>query len=201
MNFQLLRVIFLSSLLVFTTQLYSQTSNPNSNTNTNNNNLNQSPLSDEMITNKINQYIKDSKTLSALNIQVSTQKGNVTLSGITNSDTQASAIIEFAQSLRGVNDIDTKDLDVKNSKQPLTDMVTTAKIKGLFVREELFGEKDIASINTSVETKNGVVYLSGVIDNQQQIQNAIDIIRKSIPEVKRVEYNVKKFIPFQKSTT
>ncbi|MBV8802896.1 MAG: BON domain-containing protein, partial [Gammaproteobacteria bacterium] len=78
---------------------------------------------------------------------------------------------------------------------PLTDTYITAKVKGLFIREKLFGKKDIAAINISVETKNGIVYLSGRVDNNDQIKNAIAIIKKSVPDVQGVEYSVSKVIP------
>ena len=104
-------------------------------------------------------------------------------------------LIEYGESIIGVKHVDTSNLKIKDGSQPFADAITTAKIKGLLIREDLFGEKDIASVTTSVETKDGVVYLSGQIDNKDQINNAIEIIKKNIPEVKKVEYNVKVFTP------
>ena len=100
--------------------------------------------------------------------------------------------VEKADSIVGVADVDTTNLSIKDSKEPLAYMMITAKIKGLLIKEKLFGEKDVAPINTSVETKDGVVYLTGVVNNQAQIDNAISIIKNSVPGVLKVEYNVKK---------
>jgi len=155
----------------------------------------QTPEDDAAITNTVKKLINQSKTLSKLNVNVSTTKGVVMLNGTVDSETQASSLVEHAESVIGVSDVDTSKLTVKDSQHPLTDTYITAKIKGLFIREKLFGEKDIAAINTSVETKDGVVYLSGMVDNKQQINNAIEIIKKYIPEVKSVEYSVKKVTP------
>jgi len=116
------------------------------------------------------------------------------LSGNVNSDTEASTLVELAQSIVGVREVDASNLNIKESQQPFEDMLTTAKIKGLLIREDIFGTKDIASVNLSVETNNGVVYLSGTVDNKQQIDNAIKLI-KGIAGVKKVEFNVKKITP------
>lgn len=160
-----------------------------------NNVIAQTPEDDAKITTTIKDLIRKSKTLSKLNVQVSTNQGVVTLTGEVHSASQASSLIETAESVVGVSDVDTSKLTVKGGSQPLTDTYITAKVKGLFIREKLFGAKDIAAMNISVETKDGIVYLTGIIDNKQQIENAIDIIRKNIPEVKKVEYNVKEITP------
>jgi hyperosmotically inducible protein len=206
----LLKLSFLTGLLLFATQAFSQT-DQNNGTSSNaavitpdktifpaNNVKNvkaQTPEDDAAITKTLKKLISQSKMLSKLQVNISTNKGVVTIEGNIDSDTQASSLVEHAESIIGVSDVDTSKLTVKDSQHPLTDTLITAKIKGLFIREKLFGEKDIAAINTSVETKDGVVYLSGIVDNQQQINNAIAIIKKYVPEVKEVEYSVKKVIP------
>jgi hyperosmotically inducible protein len=215
--YSVIKISLLTGLLVFTSQVFSQTDQSNDgNSNTvktpeenaavtqtdqsNDGNSNttitaKTPEEDAAVTKTVKKLITDSVTLSQLKVDVSTNKGVLKLSGNIDSDTQASSLIELAESVIGVSDVDTSELTVKDSSQPLADTVITAKIKGLFVREKLFGEKDIAAINTSVETKDGVVYLSGVIDNQEQIDNAIEVIKKFIPEVKKIEYKVKTATP------
>lgn len=158
-----------------------------------------SPQEDSIITNSIQSQIKDNATLSNLNITVSTKRGVVKLSGNIDSDSQASSLVELAESTIGVKDVDTANLKVKSSQQPWKDTLITAKVKGTFIREEVFGTKDIASINLSVETKNGVVYLTGAIDNKEQIANAIKLIR-GIKGVKKVIYNVQKVTPHTDSS-
>jgi osmotically-inducible protein OsmY len=148
---------------------------------------------DHAITDSIKHYIRNSKTLSKLPVEVSTKEGVVTLKGTVNADSEASTLIEVSESVGGVKEVNS-ELKVKEGTQLVADTIITAKIKGLLIREKLFGEKDIASINTQVETKDGIVYLTGVVDNKDQINNAIEIIKQNIPEVKKVEYNVKKSI-------
>ena len=152
------------------------------------------PADDAKITQTIKELIAESSTLSKLKVEVVTQKGVVSLTGNVDSKSQASSLVESAESVIGVADVDTSKLTVKDSTHPLADTYTTAKIKGLFIREKLFGGKDIAALNISVETKDGIVYLTGVIDNQAQLDNVIEIIKKNVPEVKKVEYKVDKFV-------
>jgi len=188
-----IKIGFLTGLLFFTTHAFSQTDQTTGAYDQTVRAM--TPEDDTAITNTLKKLIHETVTLSKLNVEVSTSKGVITLKGNVDSDTQVGLLVEHAESIIGVIDVDASQLTVKDSKQPLVDTIITAKIKGLFIREKLFGEKDIAAINTSVETKDGVVYLSGVVDNQQQIDNAIEIIKKSVPEVKKVEYSVKKVTP------
>lgn len=152
------------------------------------------PAEDTTITNSIKSQIADSATLSTLNITVQANQGVVTLSGTVDSDSQVSSLVELSEAVVGVKDVDASNLNVKNSQQPIADTIITAKIKGLFIREKVFGDKDIAALNISVETKNGVVYLTGAIDNPEQLKNAMALIR-TVKGVTSVEYNVKKVEP------
>jgi len=154
---------------------------------------------DAIITKSIKERIAKSKSLSKAKVIIITNKGIVTITGDVDSDTQAGALIELSESTVGVIDVNADNLKVKASTQPLTDIVITSKVKGLLIREQIFG-KDVASMNMGVETKNGVVYLSGVVNNQQQLQNAIALIQ-GINGVKKVVYTVKKFTPFQSQGT
>ncbi len=68
----------------------------------------------------------------------------------------------------------------------MSDTAITAKVKGMYVREKLFGDKDISVMGVNVETTNGVVYLTGTVENQLQADNAVKLA-KSIHGVKKVE--------------
>jgi len=155
------------------------------------------PADEAKVTSTIKSMISKSHALPNVSVDVSTKAGIVTLKGTVDSDAEASALVEIAESVIGVKDVNTSELNVKGSTQPLADAFTTAKVKGLFIREDLFGEKDINSMNTTVETKEGVVYITGIIDDKAQVDNAIEIIKQNVPEVKKVVYNVKKITPVQ----
>lgn len=148
----------------------------------------QPKVSDASITGKIKANIAKDPALSAFKVNVRTKKGIVYLSGVVNSDTDASAFIELAEATSGVRDVESTELKIKDSQQPFTDTAITAKVKGTFIREKLFGKE--VSPMISVETNNGVVYLSGNVNNQREVKNAI-ALAKTVNGVKRVESRLK----------
>lgn len=146
-------------------------------------------VKDSTITGFIYAQLALDNNLSQENINVSTNKGAVTLEGTVNSDTEASSVIQLASSAAGVVSVDASKLKIKKSTQPFTDLVLTAKVKGTFIREKIFDDKDLSS-NIKVETRNGVVYLSGNANNTAQAQNAAKLAQ-SISGVTRVESSIK----------
>jgi hyperosmotically inducible protein len=190
----------LTFLLLSSSQGFAQTSG-NGNDTSNTNVVASTPEEDAMIVKSIKSKIAESKVLSPLKVDVASSNGVVTMTGNVDSDSEASLLIELAESIVGVSDVDASKLSIKESKTPFEDMATTAKIKGLFIKEKLFGDKDIAAINISVETNNGVVYLTGDVDNNAQIENAIKIIKQDVKGIKKVEYRVRKIEPVNNSSS
>ncbi len=142
-------------------------------------------VKDSVITSKIKSKMVADPDVSALNVNVETNNGVVTLSGNVKTDAEASKAVEIAESTTGVKDVNTSQLTVQESTQPFSDAVITAKVKGKFVQEKLFGDKPVAVTDITVETKEGVVYLSGTVDNRALAKNAVRIA-KSVEGVKRV---------------
>lgn len=128
--------------------------------------------------------------LTSKTIIVKTNQGIVVLSATLDTSEQASKAIEIAESVPGVKDVDSSALTVKDSKQPFTDTEITAKIKGTFLRERLFGKVDVPVITINVSTKDGVVYLTGTASTKQQIKKAISLA-KAIKDVKQVNSEVR----------
>jgi hyperosmotically inducible protein len=134
--------------------------------------------------------ISADKTLANTNINAKTIDGTVNLSGSVHSDTQAYTATELAQSVNGVVDVDTNNLAIDGSEHPLSDAFITAKIKGLYLQQKVFGDADIAAMSISVETNDGKVSLSGTADTAAQIDNAIRLA-KSVKGVASVVSTVK----------
>jgi len=141
---------------------------------------------DTDINSDVKNAIQQDQALSNVKVDITTKSGVVTLKGQVESDTIANELVQDAQSVAGVRDVNTDGLTVKDSNQPMTDSYITAKVKGAFLREKLFGEKPIEPMSISVETNNGVVYLSGEVDNKKIISNAVRIA-KAVKGVKSVE--------------
>lgn len=88
--------------------------------------------------------------------------------------------------------MENKDVTIGSatSKEVVDDSVITTKVKEAFIKEKLFGDKDIKAMSLHVETSNGVVRLTGTVENEAQLENAV-IIAKKVEGVKKVESDVK----------
>jgi hyperosmotically inducible periplasmic protein len=146
-------------------------------------------MSDSAITTQVKAKLLAEPAVSSLNISAETNNGVVKLSGTVPTDKEASVAIQVAESVNGVKDVDASQLQVQQSGQPMTDAAITAKVKGMFIREKLFGDNPVNVTGINVETKNGVVYLTGHA-TKAQIDNA-KRLAKSVKGVKRVASRVK----------
>ena len=146
---------------------------------------------DAEIVSTIKSEISAEAALTGTNVSISSQAGRVTLSGNVNTDAEASKIVEIAESTTGVTGTDTTQLTVKESKQPWADTLITAKVKGIYIREKLLGDApaNAVALGVHVETTNGIVYLSGAVDTEEQASNAVRLAN-SIEGVKSVQSKI-----------
>ena len=126
------------------------------------------------------------KSTSNLKVNVTSHGGLVEISGKVSTDAEADKLIELAESADGVKDVTANHLRVKESKHPLKDSAITAKIKGKFIREKLFGGEDVAVIGVKIVTTNGTVYLTGKVKSKEEMDNAVKLA-KSVKGVKKVD--------------
>ena len=147
---------------------------------------NQQPISDTVITAKImTMYTKD-PLLSPFKINVATNNGVVNVWGLVETDTQLERAVVIAEATRGVSTVNATALRVKNSKRPLSDTLITAQIKGLLLKNKLVKGSGARFLPIHVETKDGVVYLSGQLASTAQIKNALQLAN-SVDGVKSVK--------------
>ena len=144
------------------------------------------PAIDSSIVSEINTKLANDSALSGFHLDVTSHKGVVMLSGKVDTQNEAMKAIELAQSVPEVVDVKSKGLMAKDSHQPFTDSAITAKVKGTYIREKLFGDKDIELTGIKVETTNGIVYLTGKVDTEQQAKNAVHFAQ-SVSGVKEVK--------------
>jgi hyperosmotically inducible protein len=72
----------------------------------------------------------------------------------------------------GPNEAKTAPANANESQQPVGDTWITTKVKS-----ELLADSDVKGTDINVSTKNGVVTLAGVLDNQMAIDKAITIAK------------------------
>lgn len=148
-------------------------------------------VSDTLITTKIKSSLATNNVTHATTISVETNNGHVVLSGTANSNTEAATAVQIAESTKNVKDVDASNLNVAGSNQPLTDSYITAKVKGLFIRNNLMpNTPNVPVTSISVETQQGVVYLSGTVKRHSQIIKAVKLA-KSVDGVTNVIHTLK----------
>jgi hyperosmotically inducible periplasmic protein len=146
-------------------------------------------ISDSAITTQVKAKLLADPAVSSLNVSTETNNGVVTLSGTVPTDKEASTAIQIAESVDGVKDVNANSLTVQQSGQPMADTAITAKVKGMFIREKLFGDSPVSVTGINVETKNSVVYLTGnatktQIKNAKRLAKSVDGVTKVVSRVK-----------------
>ncbi|WP_409311479.1 molecular chaperone OsmY [Pectobacterium sp. B1J-3] len=142
-------------------------------------------LSDSATTAKIKSALLEDKAITSGDISVETTQGVVTLSGFVGSQEIATRAVEIATRTEGVTSVSDK-LQVKDGASQSVgayagDAMTTSSIKAKLLADDI-----VPSRKVKVETQDGVVLLSGEVDNQAQSARA-ESIAKSIDGVKSVK--------------
>lgn len=123
----------------------------------------------------------------SLGIEVTTEDGVVKLSGDVNSEYALYSAVQIAYSTEGVLDVDSSQLQVVyDSKHPIEDGIITAKVKGLFLKEEFLGDLPLQLFTVEVSTTNNVVTLKGKVSNKLEAKEA-ERLARSVKGVKDVE--------------
>lgn len=148
-----------------------------------------STTGDTIITTKVKSGLVSNPLTHALQISVETKNGVVYLSGTVDTNTEADTAVQVAQSTKNVRDVNTDNLNISQSNtstaQDLKDSYITAKVKGLYIRNNLVSNKANVPMSITVETKNGVVYLGGNAEKSSQVKRAINLA-KSVDGVNQV---------------
>lgn len=143
-------------------------------------------VSDTAIRAEINHYWlqKDQVLFANCNLQI--HEGRVLVTGsVKDADTRAEAI-QLAWKANGVREV-INEVQVTNEGGVGAYARDTAIVTEL--RSKLLFTKDIQSVNYSVESVNGIVYLLGVSQNQAELDKVLEIAR-NVSYVRRVVSHV-----------
>jgi hyperosmotically inducible protein len=148
-------------------------------------------VDDGTITTKVKSALLADADVKSFDIKVETRKGEVQLSGFVDNQAQIDRAIAVAKGVEGVKSVDNK-MSLKTTDttvgEKIDDGVITTKVKAA-----LLADSGVKSSDISVVTRDGVVQLSGFVDNQTQIDRATEVAR-GVEGVKNVinEMSVKK---------
>lgn len=143
---------------------------------------------DDAITEEIKSLLNKESDIPTKFLQVSTNDGVVLLKGTVDTRLQADKIIQVANSVNNVRDVDTYNLKVAKSNQYLADAFITSAVKGKLV--SLARSNKISNnYNFHIETTNGHVHIFGKTNNNQDI-SVIEREVERIKGVKKVHCNI-----------
>ena len=139
---------------------------------------------DTMLLGKVKSALASDKTAKASEINVEVNKGIVQLNGFVDTANEKAQAETVAKGVKGVKQVE-NNLIVKEAKsstgQSMDDSTITAK-----VNTALIDSKDTKAGDIKVETHNGVVQLSGFVENQSQ-KDAASKVAQSVKGVKSVK--------------
>jgi hyperosmotically inducible protein len=132
-------------------------------------------IDDTVVTTKVKSALLGDQNIKGLGIKVETRKGAVQLSGFADTQEQVDRAVSVAKSVEGVASVDNA-LKIKEGKasvgNKVDDSIVTAKVKSA-----LISDPGVKSFDIAVATNKGEVQLSGFVDNQMQIDHAVELAR------------------------
>lgn len=130
-------------------------------------------IDDSLLTTRVKAALMDNVDIKSFDIKVETRKGEVMLSGFVDSQAQIDHAVAVARAVPDVVAIDNK-VSLKGAPTSIgtkvDDAVVTTRVKTVLMADEGVKSADIA-----VVTRNGEVQLSGFVNNQGQIDRALEI--------------------------
>lgn len=133
-------------------------------------------IDDTVVTTKVKSALLADPEIKSFDLKVETRKGAVQLSGFVDSPTQIERAVSVTRSVAGVSSVE-NNVSVKEGSttvgNKVDDGIITSKVKSA-----LLADPNVKSFDIAVATSKGTVQLSGYVDNQAQIDEALAIARK-----------------------
>jgi len=132
-------------------------------------------IDDSMLTANVKAALLDNIDIKSFDIKVETRKGEVMLSGFVDSPSQIEGALAIAHAVPGVVSV-INSISLKG--EPITlgtkvdDAVITTRVKAALMADDNIKGADISAV-----TRDGVVQLSGFVNNQGQIDRALEVAR------------------------
>lgn len=132
-------------------------------------------IDDSVVTTRVKSALLADPDVKSYDLKVETRKGEVQLSGFVDNQTQIDRATAVTRAIPGVKSIENK-VNLKGAAttvgNKVDDGITTSKVK-----TALLADANIKSFDIAVVTRKDEVQLSGFVDNQSQMDRAVDIAR------------------------
>lgn len=130
-------------------------------------------IDDSLLTTRVKAALLDNIDIKSFDLKVETRKGDVMLSGFVDNQAQIDHALAIARSVPGVVTI-SNGVNLKGAPTTIgtkiDDTVITAQIKAALMADDSIKSADIAAV-----TRDGIVQLSGFVNNQPQIDRALAV--------------------------
>ncbi|CEK09509.1 BON domain-containing protein [Legionella hackeliae] len=140
-------------------------------------------FSDSVITTKITAKFTKNRNLNPLKIYVSTHDGVVSLRGHVKDRQAFVDALRLAKMTKGVKEVDTDELVIKQVNTAFTDAYITTKVEAAVLKAKVFDDESIPLVGINATTTNGTVTLSGSLKQEK----AISAIIKRVTAVRGVK--------------
>ena len=128
-------------------------------------------IDDTVVTTKVKSALLADADIKSFDLKVETRKGVVQLSGFVDNQAQVERAIAATRGVEGVGSVE-NNITLKDGKatvgNAVDDGIITAKVKSA-----LLENPGVKSLDIAVVTRKGQVQLSGFVDNQAQVDQAI----------------------------
>ena len=132
-------------------------------------------IDDSIVSARVAAALLNELAARSYGFKVETRKGEVQLSGFSASQADIDRALQVVRAVPGVKNVDNK-VSVKSEDATVgarvDDGIVTARVKSA-----LFADPGVKGIDVAVVTRKGEVQLSGFVDNQAQIDRAVEIAR------------------------
>lgn len=133
-------------------------------------------IDDTVVTTKVKSALLADADIKSFDLKVETRKGTVQLSGFVDNQAQIDRAITATRAVEGVKSVE-NGISLKAGSatvgNAVDDGIITTKVKSA-----LLADPSVKSFDIAVVTRKGEVQLSGFVDSQAQIDQAIAIAHK-----------------------
>ena len=127
-------------------------------------------VSDSVIQTKLSDsFIQTSQSIF-LNVETSVNDGSVLLTGKLKTQEEKVTATRLSWEIRGVREVinEIQLSEASSLKSSAKDLAASAQLRAALIRDA-----DISSLNFSIDVVNGIVYLSGVAENEEERERVV----------------------------
>ena len=127
-------------------------------------------VSDSVIQTKLSDsFIQTSQSIF-LNVETSVNDGSVLLTGKLKTQEEKILATRLSWEIRGVREVinEIQLSEASSLKSSAKDLAASAQLRAALIRDA-----DISSLNFSIDVVNGIVYLSGVAENEEERERVV----------------------------